>query len=221
MFLWMRLFDNHIVRFPVERSVVGMAWNLSQALLSSVHGSARVFPGALYVALLLGFCRTSRGLKVTAYLLAMFAIGYLPFLLVHGFANRFAYGSSAAAAIWLAYALADLRQTRFAALSAPAILVFFAVGMQNRITSWNRAGEIARDIPAQIKLLAPTLPPSSTIIIDNVPLMYRQAYVFISGLQSAMERAYGEPLHVETTASQSKSSKVFRWTGERVIMVRP
>lgn len=73
---------------------------------------------------------------------AWFGLAYLPFFIVHGFAYRFAYASSASVAVVLSGAVwAVYQQSRQIGIAVLLGLVcFYAVGMQKRITIWKQAG---------------------------------------------------------------------------------
>ena len=67
--------------------------------------------------------------------------------------------------------------------------------MQGRIRVWKHAGEIAKQIPAGIKRLHPNFPPNTTLVLLNVPHGYRDAYVFLTGVERAVALEYpGTPL---------------------------
>ena len=212
---WLHLFRFQITRFPVEHTAAGMVSSLATAITHSFHGSNRLFPGLVYGILILNLCR-ARELRVLSFSFLVFVIGYIPFFLVHGFADRFAYLSSTAAAVCLARSVTILpnRKPWFA---AAVLAIFFSIGMQTRIKTWHRAGELAKEIPHQLQALAPGLAPGSTIVFRNAPLMYKQAYVFISGLNAAIENQYRFPLTVIQKETDQSSGRLFRWTGEQVV----
>jgi hypothetical protein len=64
--------------------------------------------------------------------------------------------------------------------------------MQQRISEWHRAGEIAADVVEQAKRLYPDVPPESTMLFVALPDQYQQAYVFLGGgIGGAVYLAYG------------------------------
>jgi hypothetical protein len=71
-----------------------------------------------------------------------------------------------------------------------ALLVFYAVGMQNRIAMWHEAREIAYRTPHEMQALRPALPPGATLVTRNVPDMHQHALVYISGLQPPIALQY-------------------------------
>lgn len=194
---WNVLFGFRITRFPTEHSTMAAFGSLRNAVENSFHGSGRLWVAPLYLGLL--YCalreKISRGLLLTAA--GWFLICYLPFFLVHGYADRFSYLGSASVAVVLAFSLVAMsRRSRWWGLAAAAALIlFFAVGMQNRITIWRQAGQIARGIIADVKEARPSMPPHSTVVVLGVPSTYKQAMVFLTGIERAIALQYpGTPL---------------------------
>jgi hypothetical protein len=190
---WNLLFRFHIQRFPVETSLLGGASSFGHAITHSLHGCLRPVMLPVY-ALILTSCLLRRdGRRLALISAAWFLIGYLPFFLVKGFADRFAYLSSVGTAILLGFGIYSLTNTRFrhvAPMVAAGFLVFYAVGMQHRITMWREAGAMAYRIPREMKALRPTLRPGVTLVALNMPAMHQHALVYISGLQPAIALQY-------------------------------
>ena len=189
--LWNWLFRFQITRFPVETSVLGASFYLWEAILYALHGSRRLLIGSAYLGLLCTLLK-SHTRRLGAFCAVWFVVAYLPFLLVKGFADRFAYVASAAVAIGLAVGLTELWQrTRLGGAIACSMLVaFYSIGMQNRITVWNTAGEIAHTITRDIKAARPTLPQGTTLVLLRAPDMYKHATVFLTGLDQAVKLQY-------------------------------
>jgi hypothetical protein len=126
------------------------------------------------------------------------------------------------AALLLAAALGRIfrRHSRHAAVLLALYLAgFFGVGMRNRIEMWREAGEIARRIPAEIKVLRPALPPGATLVVLNVPNMHKHALVYLTGLERALARQYPAlNLRVRRHAGSSRECPtfVFRYQGGHV-----
>lgn len=190
--MWNWLFDFKITRFPVETSIVGAMKSFAQALTHSFRGSGRVSVAFAYLLLILGVLRRNSGWKLITSAAAWFFVAYLPFLLVKGYADRFGYLAGVATAVLLAFALQELRAHYFVpGLVVSLILVaFFGIDMQRRITAWKEAGEIARSIPRDIKRLFPTFPEDRMLVLLNVPLMHDGAYVYLTGLDRALQLEY-------------------------------
>lgn len=190
---WNLLFRFRIQRFPVETSILGGAASFGRAITASLHGCLRPWVLPVYALIVTACLLRREGRRLALASAAWFLIGYLPFFLVKGFADRFAYLSSVGTAILLGFGIYSLARTRFrhvAPVIAAGLLVFFAVGMQHRITMWREAGAIAYRIPREMKALRPALPPGVTLVALNLPDMHRHALVFITGLPSAIELQY-------------------------------
>lgn len=190
---WNWLFGFQITRFPVESSVWGAAGSLGKGITRTLHGGLRPMVTPVYAGILAAVLQQPKGRKLAKLSLGWFVLSYLPFFIVRGYADRFAYLSSAGTALLLASGIVALYQSKFKALgllltiSLPA---FYAVGMQNRITMWKEAGAIAYRIPREIKALAPNLKPGKTLVVLNVPDMYKHALVYLTGLERAMALQY-------------------------------
>jgi hypothetical protein len=196
---WNLFFHFKITRFPVENSPLRGMLEIWTAMRHSLHGSSRTLPAALYGVLLVTLIRTKTGRRLFLVAGLWFLCAYLPFFIVHGYADRFAYLSSAASSAILGSAVVSVysRWKAFGGVTGIALVVFFAFGMEGRIMVWKRAGEIARRIPQEIKQLHPHLPPDATVILVNVPNTYRDAYVFLAGVERAVMLQYPDtPLRV-------------------------
>jgi hypothetical protein len=189
---WVGFFGLHITRFPVETSASGGLHSLAQCVLHTFHGSQRIEAAPVYLCLLAVLISSKPGRKVLAFGAAWLLVAYLPFFIVHGFADRFAYLGSVAAAVILsvgAYALSE-RWHRAGLVFLFALLLFFGVGMQNRITIWKESGSLARSIVQDIKSARPTLPEGATLVLLDVPMMHKHAVLFMFGLERAVKLAY-------------------------------
>jgi hypothetical protein len=209
---WNLFFHFKITRFPVESSPVRGLLEIWTAMRHSLHGSSRTPAAALYGILLVTLIRTKAGRRFFLVAGLWFLCAYLPFFAVHGYADRFAYLSSAASSAILGFAVVSVysRWKVFGGVTGIALVVFFAFGMEGRIMVWKRAGEITRRIPAEIKQLHPHLPPDATVILVNVPNTYRDAYVFLAGVERAVMLQYpGTPLLVLRRPWQDAPKPVF------------
>jgi len=193
MLAWNWFFGFRITRFPVESSILGALGSLGNAITQSLHGSLRLIIAPVYVVIIAAVLRQQEGRKSALLSLGWFVIGYLPFFIVRGYADRFAYLSSVGTAFLLASGLLALYQSKFKTLGlamAAGLLAFYAIGMQNRITLWKEAGAIAFQIPREIKALVPHLQPGITLVVLNVPDMHTHAYVYLTGLERAIALQY-------------------------------
>lgn len=190
---WNLLFRFRIHRFPVETSILGGVASFGHAITHAFHGSLRPIMLPIYVLILTACLLQRDGRRLALISAAWFLIGYLPFFMVQGFADRFAYLPSVGTAILLGFGSYALGKTRFrpvAPMLTAGLLVFYAVGMQNRIGMWHEAGSIAYRIPHEMKALRPVLPPGVTLVVRNVPDMYQHALVYLTGLQPAIALQY-------------------------------
>jgi hypothetical protein len=187
---WNVFFHFTITRFPVESSVISGWYTLAVAILHAFHGASRTLPAILYLGLLVVLCLHAPGRKM--FCAAWFSLAYLPFFIVHGFADRFAYASSASVAVILSGAVwAVYRRSRpIGIVVLFGLVCFFAVGMQNRITIWKHAGMLAYRIVLDIKAAEPELPPGTTLVLLDVPDMYKHALFFMTGLERAVRLQY-------------------------------
>jgi hypothetical protein len=82
------------------------------------------------------------------------------------------------------------RSRRLGLATLVLVLAYLATGMQNRITTWKEAGQIARMIPYEIKTFLPVFPEDRLLVLLNVPLFHKQASVYITGMDRALQREY-------------------------------
>jgi hypothetical protein len=186
--LWNVLFGFRITRFPVEHSGLMALVSLRNAIENCLHGSGRPWLAPLYAGLFWFAFRAARGGAVLLLASFWFLIAFAPFLLVHGYADRFCYLASASAASAIAFSLMEIyrRSECIGCTAVAALIVFFAIGMQHRITTWRQAGEIARHIVTDIQQACPCLPQNATLVFLNAPPTYKQALVFLTGLERAV-----------------------------------
>jgi len=218
---WNWFFEFKITRFPVEESILGGLHSLWLAATHTFHGSLRPAVAPIYAGLLIVFWRARGSLKLTGLAAAWLTAAYLPFFIVRGYADRFAYLSSAAGAAVLALALAHLvkRSRAVGASTIIAVLCYFGAGMQHRITDWKEAGEIARNITQDIKRALPEFPDDKLVVLLNIPPMHRRAYVYLTGLDRALQREYpGQEIRFATSlgASADENSIVFEYADGRM-----
>ena len=201
---WNWFFDFRFTRIKIEHSSWNIAVNFGEALAHTFHGSLRMEAIPFY-AVLLGLLARHRDGRLMMFLaLVWFAMGYLPYFAVQGYADRFAYLSSSATAVVLAAAIASIPRKTVQYAAALLLLGFFATGMQNRITAWKEAGAIAQSIPLEVKRELPVFPTDRPVVLLNVPAMHKRAYVYLTGLDRAIERQYpGENVRLTTVVDAS------------------
>jgi hypothetical protein len=200
--------------------MTGVIQSFSALLKRIFHGSSYGVPLAVYVLLFLNFVFVAKQIMLCLLTLALMIAGYLPFFIMHGYADRFAYVSSIPASLLLAWMILSAAQKRvrgiFTVALAALFIAYFGYSMQTRIREWKTAGEIARQIPTEIKKLHPSMPDKAVIYIKGVPMMYKNAYVFITGLEPAIQRLYGwAPIEVrmnETPTGADKHAFFFQYS---------
>ncbi len=203
---WIWFFDFRFTRIRIEHSFLQIAINFGAALAHTLHGSLRPEIGVVYLLLWAILCRTHRGRWLSLAGLIGFAIAYLPYFATKGYADRFAYLSSAATAIVLAASLTEGIGTRkYLRYGLAALfLAYLATGMQNRISAWKEAGEIARAVQVQVKETLPVFPSEREVVLLDVPLMHKRSYVYLTSLDRALERQYpGTKIHFRTSIDSS------------------
>jgi len=190
---WNWFFGFHITRFPVESSVWGAAGSFGKGIVETLHGSLRPMVAPVYVGILAAVLQHPKGRKLAQLSLGWFFLSYLPFFIVRGYADRFAYLSSAGTALVLASGIVAAYRSKFKTLGlllAIGLPAFYAIGMQHRITMWKEAGAMAFQIPREIRALAPNLEAGSTLVVLDVPNTYKHALVYLTGLERAVALQY-------------------------------
>jgi hypothetical protein len=203
---WNWFFEFRFTRIQIEHSLWQVASNFGDALAHSLHGIMRLEVAPVYILLLANLCRTRNGRTWILLGMAWFVIGYLPYFAVKGYADRFVYLSSGATAVVLAVSVVEgIRRKSVQYTAALIVLGFFGTGMQNRITAWKEAGDIARAIPREIRQELPIFPADRQVVLLNVPLMHKRSYVYLTSLDRALEREYrgGTQIHFTTMLDSS------------------
>lgn len=160
---WNLFFAFQITRFPVERSSQSMLFSYFKAVGHSFHGSSRLAIAALYILLLYGLSLRKEYRRFLLFAFLWPAVPYLPFGIVHGYADRFAYLASAGVAVILSSGAAVLvsRNRPIGLLAAWALMAFLTTGMVGRMRVWKRAGVIAEAIPKGVRRLHPVVAPGT------------------------------------------------------------
>ena len=167
----------------------------------------------VYIGILAAVLQQPNGRRLAKLSLGWFLLSYLPFFIVRGYADRFAYLSSASLAVLLALALLEFTGQSLRAQIGLVVLLlsYFATGMQHRITAWKEAGDIAQAITDDIKQAMPVFPRDKQLVLLNVPAMHKQAYVYMPGLDldRALSRRYeGAPVSFSTTLSSAERNAI-------------
>jgi hypothetical protein len=133
--------------------------------------------------------------KIYLQLLVFGFILYSPFIIVEGVTYRFMYMAqiplviALALSIYLVYNY--IKWGKYIAIALFLIMMFHFV-KSNRVLAndWRVAGEIARTIPKQVKLLYPEKPQGYNFIFYGIPDEYRKAGVFLTYFDRAVKRQY-------------------------------
>src|SRR5262249_40277910 len=124
------------------------------------------------------------------------------FLSIQGFADRFAYFSSAGAMLLLAIGVVGEMRAKPASVPRgvlAAILCFVLVGYYcvfgaRNVNAWIQAGIISETIPAQLKALHPSFPEGSTLLFEQIPRLHQGAYVYMNSFELAVRENYTEEI---------------------------
>jgi hypothetical protein len=201
---WAWLFNGEVGQYELAFGLGNLWGNYSSLLYQLFYGHQHL-AGVLYFALLLLALLLPRDrLPLVWFSILWMVVSFLPFVIIAGFASRFAYASAIGYALLIALMLSactsqkqsgSMPALRFIPLQAPMMIfltmaAYYAVNLQTRIFDWKTAGEIAAAIPRQIKARHPDLPEGSTLVLAGIPRMFGHAYVYPIGLRSAIERSY-------------------------------
>jgi hypothetical protein len=218
---WNWFFDFRFTRVKIEHSMLTIFANFGQALTHALHGSLRIAVLPFYLGLLGWFGRTHRGRTILLGTLVWFMISYLPYFAVKGYADRFAYLASASIAVLLAIAIREIANNSRRMQTAILVFVcYLGIGMQNRITAWKEAGQIAKYIPGEVKRQLPVFPSDRQVILLSIPAMHKRSYVFLTGLDRAFEHEYpGANIQLATAvdSSTSDSALIFEYAHGRIV----
>jgi hypothetical protein len=133
-----------------------------------------------------------------SFAVAFGLLTFMPFIALSGYAERFAYLSSAMVPMLIGIGVAGtLRTTRSrSARGALAIAgVVLAAGWSLQLVraakDWKTAGEIARSVLTQTVAQLPHPPTGARLRFVNVPDRHGVAYVFVTYFEYAVEQTYG------------------------------
>ncbi|MEO8210243.1 MAG: hypothetical protein ABI840_06755 [bacterium] len=144
-------------------------------------------------------------LKYVIFCLLWIFCAYLPFSLIGGYTGRFAHFSLFGINFFIGYLLFNL-ENKFKKLKIPIIILlliycgFNIYRINQNANYWYEAGEIAKEIPVQLKNLHSDFPENSTLIFYDVPLIYHQSGVFLSYFEDVIQSNYSNRLKIIHTA---------------------
>jgi hypothetical protein len=201
---WALLFRGLIGQHDVSFSAGNLLGNYYRLWYQLFHGNQHL-AGFFYVILvLLGLLLPRERRSMVWFSLLFMLVSFLPFVIITGFASRFAYASVIGYASLIALLLSgctfqkrsgSVPALRFMPLPL-AVTIFFSlsayytIDLRARISEWRTAGEIADAIPRQIKIRYPDLPDGSTLVLSRIPRTHGHAYVYPLGLRSSIARYY-------------------------------
>jgi hypothetical protein len=207
---WAILFHGSVGQYDLSYATGSIFRNYYSLLYQLLHGHSHL-AGLLYFALLVfAFLLPREHRPLARFSILYMLIAFLPFVIIEGFARRFAYASAAGYAALIAlliYACAIRKPAAagsairlipqpLAALIFIALAGYYAVDLRARISDWKTAGEIADSIPRQIKALYPDLPDGSKLVLARIPHM-PATRTYTARPQTSVERLYpGRDLQV-------------------------
>jgi hypothetical protein len=197
---WLLLFRGGLGGHDLEWTLSGLGrdfYRMHYRLFANIQH----WQGLLYLVVA-GLLWTQRK-RIGPMLAAPFALlwlGFLPFLPVRGYADRFGFLSVLGVALFLSFCVSEVASTtsqrRFLAAALPLLLLLFFFGdytrtTQRRLRHWQEAGQMADTMLALLKAQQPSFPQDSALVFDQVPAMRGEAYVFPTGFRAALRRRYG------------------------------
>jgi hypothetical protein len=234
---WMSLFHGAVGGHDLEWTLADFArdfYRMHYRLFANIQH----WQGLLY--LIAGWWIWKRRPRLGSLVAAAAAIlwlGFLPFVLVHGYADRFGFFSALGVALLLSLCVSEVaaafqaRQILAGVLPLVLVLTFFADytrTTQRRLEHWREAGQLAESMMAQLKAQRPVFPADTELIFDQVPMMHGEAYVFPTGFRAALRRRYGHevpnvsyfPAALDNPSLTSRQPRLhfrfqenqFRWT---------
>jgi hypothetical protein len=238
--MWVSPLDSDLTGVSA-RSVLHNAMGLGARLLAMPRLDKAILPWSwpFLISLVVATVTIAHGLwrahtrPVVALGLALLVIGYLPFVALSGYSDRFAYIASAwfviamaagAGSFWpIRSAGARMSQVVVSVLLAAACLTW-AVQLRAAGKQWWEAGQIARGILDQTRTIAPDPPVGARLRFLCVPSLHGTALVFITYLEQAVQDAYGrldlQPERVMATdpraflLTAAPAAWTFYWNGQ-------
>ena len=201
---WLILFRGALGQYDLSYRAGNLLGNCYRLLYQLFHDH-QYLSGALYFFILLFALLLPRERRPLVWFSLLFtSLCFLPFVIITGFASRFAYASAIGYAFLIALLLSAGASRPGSALisrarpilPALALMIFvpllahYTVDLRARIAEWRMAGAIADAIPRQVKTRYPDLPDGSTLVLSGIPRAHGHAHVYPLGLQPSIERFY-------------------------------
>jgi hypothetical protein len=105
--------------------------------------------------------------------------------------SRELYFASAATAMLLAVLMAGIVQAHLRTTAATVLAMVFACGAWHNLAAWRFDSLMSRQIPAELMRLYPQPPPGTEFEINDLPRSFRGIYFYQTGLDAAVQLAYG------------------------------
>jgi len=199
---WLVLFRGSVGQYDLLFSLKGMSANFYW-LHYRLFYHVQHWLGLAYLAAFLWLWRERKRLgALLRFSIAILWIGYFPYLHVHGYADRFSMLSVIGASLLLglcASAFTTAWQGTPSARALPLLLLllfpgYYAWGTGRRLRHWTEAGAKAEKILSDLQQLHPQFPQDVTLVLDRIPTMHENAYVFPIGLRAAIRKRYRQEL---------------------------
>ena len=199
---WLLLFKASVGEYDLlltARGILANFYRLHYRLFYHVQH----WLGLAYLAAFVWLWRERRHFRpLLGFSIAIIWLGYLPYMHVRGFADRFSMLSVVGAALLLglcASALSPGWHGSGFSRALPLVLVllfsgYYAWGTGRRARHWTEAGAQAKKILTDLQQMHPQFPEKAVLILDRIPAMHENAYVFPLGLRAAIRRRLKQEL---------------------------
>jgi hypothetical protein len=196
---WLFLFRGSVGGYDLNLGLAGLGSNFYRLHYRLFH-HIQHWLGLFYLLAFYLVWRNRRGAgPLVGVSLACLWLGYLPFLPVLGYADRFGFLSAVGAALLLTLSSTAIFRSgaiRVAArdlapVALPLLFVgYYADSTGRRLNEWSEAGQKAESVLMQLQALHPSFPRDATLVLDQIPHMHGNAYVFPTGLRAALGMRY-------------------------------
>ena len=155
--------------------------------------------------------------RLMLFSLLVIWIGFLPFLAINGFADRFAYFGAIGAVLFLGLSLTGITglnrkivpKTMLPVLLSLTLVGYFGYSITREFRFWIDAGRISEEVPTQLKALRASFPPDSTLVFDQIPRT-----VFMTSFEWAVRSKYAQAIprifYYPTVLKPSQSEKLLQ-----------
>jgi hypothetical protein len=160
--------------------------------------------GAVFLLVLFGLYHSRREVVFGSAWMLVTILGFIPLPVE----ERYFYIPSMGLTLALVSILAnpivrfpDLSRWLQAALVL-GLVVAYGTALYSRDENWRNASRITERVVSQVKRLHPILPSGARLVFVGVPQRLRRAFVFLTGLEPAMQLAFDDPsLHASLVES--------------------